>query len=126
MRSLLLILLASSSLTTLVVAFSSNRVEGLRKERFRVVQRTVIPSSQSSTAASKKFVSNQDGQDCGCEQTVFSGKAREDAIALNHREAIRDGILFGPNSQEVRMDDLLENTNSGNSISIVVFLRSLG
>merc|ERR1711937_1020139 len=121
MRFVSTLILTSSLLTTHVVAFSPKRVCGVRNEDFRVLRKTISPSYQSSTITSKKFVSNEDGLDCGCEQIVYSGKASEGARAVNLRDAIRDGTLFGLDSEEVRMDDLLEDTNSGSSTSIVVF-----
>lgn len=126
MRFVSALILTSSLLTTHVVAFSPNRVCGVRNKDVRVLQKTRSPSYQSSIITSKKFVSNEDGLDCGCEQTVYSGKASESARAVNLRDAIRDGTLFGLDSEEVRMDDLLEDSNSGSSTSIVVLLRSLG
>lgn len=126
MRFLFALLLVSRPFTTLVIAFSSHRLDGTRRDQFRALRKTTNPCPKASIITLKNSVLNEDNQGCDCEQTIYSGKPLDIAMSLNHREAIRDGAIFDLNSEEVRMDDLLENRDSGCSISIVVFLRSLG
>jgi hypothetical protein len=64
-------------------------------------------------------------EDCGCQETVFSGKPSEIARTSNPREAIRKKTFFSVNGDEVTMDDLIGKP-SEEQISVVVFLRSLG
>ncbi|VEU44984.1 unnamed protein product [Pseudo-nitzschia multistriata] len=60
--------------------------------------------------------------DCACATTTFSGKPSKLAKGINAREAIRNGYILSLDSEKLKIDDLLEKR----SVSIVVFLRSLG
>jgi hypothetical protein len=63
--------------------------------------------------------------DCGCQDTIFSGKPSEFARNTNHREDIRKHTFLSVNRDSVSMDDLI-GSPSEEQISVVVFLRSLG
>jgi len=126
MRLPYLLLLALGSTTKDVIAFPSSYFDQSRKGHPVVAPRSTLVSSRSSFVTPRKYFSNKDSDDCGCAPTIFSGKPSDVVRSSNPRQAIRNGSMFGIDSEEVRMDDLLENKNDGNSVSIVVFLRSLG
>jgi hypothetical protein len=110
----------------LLLAFSSPTKDVIAFLNPLVTSRSTLPSSQSSFVTSRKSALNEDNDDCGCAPTIYSGKPSGIARASNQRQSIRAGSILSLDSEEVRMDDLLENKNVENPVSIVVFLRSLG
>lgn len=65
-------------------------------------------------------------ENCGCQETIFSGKPSNKARAINPREEIRQKTLFSVNGEQVTMDELIGGPSEEQEVSIVVFLRSLG
>jgi hypothetical protein len=122
------LLLAFSSPTKDVVAFSSkNHFARSRTGNPLVTSRSTLPSTRSSSITSIQSALREDNDDCGCALTIYSGKPSDVARVSNPRQAIRTaGSILNLDSEEVRMDDLLENKNGESPVSIVVFLRSLG
>lgn len=59
------------------------------------------------------------------QEVRFEGKPSERAKKLNLREAMRQSSFLDVNGNERNMDDLIGGPSEG-SVSIVVFLRSLG
>jgi hypothetical protein len=64
-------------------------------------------------------------EDCGCQDTLYSGKPSEIARQLNPREAIRKHSFLSVDGDQVHMDDLIGQP-SEEKISVLVLLRSLG
>ena len=130
LRTTAILLLALSSPAENVDALSSKHFERSRIGHYVTVSSNTLSSrlssSSFSTITTRLSSSNADGSDCGCAPTIFSGKPSDVARNSNPRQAIRNGSIFSLDSEEVRMDDLLENKNVGSPLSIVVFLRSLG
>lgn len=90
--------------------------------------RALIPSCANSNIISSSAFMSSVSDDCGCQQeqeTVYSGKPSESAMALDAREAIRNKRFLSVDGDSISMDDLIGKTNE-NKVSIVVFLRSLG
>lgn len=102
-----------------VSAFTPTRIH---ESKIEVPGSMIITSSWSSIDRKGLSLSNTDDIDCGCAPTTFSGKPSDIARNLNPRQAIRNGRIFSLDSEEVRLDTLLEKS----PISIVVFMRSLG
>lgn len=119
MKLPIILLLALSSPTKNVAAFSSKNFDLSKMGNVDVSPRCTIVTS-------RKSVLNEDDNDCGCAPTIFAGKPSGITKGSNPRQAIRYGSIFGIDSEEVRVDDLLENKKIGSFVSIVVFLRSLG
>jgi hypothetical protein len=63
--------------------------------------------------------------DCGCQDTLYSGKPSEIARQLNPREVIRKPSFLSVDGDKIYMDDLIGQP-SEEQISVVVLLRSLG
>ncbi len=113
MRLASILLLALSASTQDIDAFSLNQSgKGSRA----VVSKNMLPSSTQM-----KAVLNDDS-DCGCASTIYSGKPTDVAIAANPRQVIRNNSVVSLDDKPIVMDDLLQKS----SVSIVVFLRSLG
>lgn len=124
MRLAAFLLLALSSPTKDVVAFSLNQSARSRKGSGVATSRSNLPSSRVSSATQRDSSFNVDDEnDCGCASTIFSGKPTDVARASNPRQAIRNGSIYSLDSEELVIDDLLR---SKSPVSIVVFLRSLG
>jgi len=126
MRLVFALLLAFGMSSSNIVAFSLNTFYQSGKDHALVTHRRKFLTSASSYATPRTLSLYNDVNDCGCNPTIYSGKPVEIARDLNPREAIRYGSIFGIDSEEVQIDHLLENEMLGNSVSIVVFLRSLG
>ena len=126
MRVQFLLLLSLISSTKDVAAFSSNGFATSKGQRSTVPQKRIAPWSRKPSVTSIKSSLNGDGEDCGCAPTIFSGKPSDIARASNPYQSIRQGSILGLDSEKVQMDELLDHAKDGNSVSIVVFLRSLG
>lgn len=127
MRLSLALLIAASVAAKDVIAFSPNPLHSYQNGVSMVIPKSPSPFASCSTFDTKRQLSSGlNDNDCGCSRTTFSGAPSNVAKELNFREAIRKGSIFSLDSDEVKMDDLLENKNGGNSLSVVVFLRSLG
>ena len=100
-------------------AFTPTRIDG---SKIGLPGSRIITPSSSSIDRKGLSSSNTDDIDCGCASTTFSGKPSDIARNLNPRQAIRNGSIFSLDSEEVRVDTLLEK----HPVSIVVFMRSLG
>ena len=89
-----------------------------------ICERTRCRSCYDINPAVSNFMSTTP-EDCGCQETIFSGKPSEIARGSNPREAIRQSSIFSVDGEEVTIDDLI-GVPSEDQISIVIFLRSLG
>lgn len=122
MRLTFALFLAVTTAASNIVAFSFKPFSHSIKEPALVTRRGKNLTSKKP----KTLGLYNDSNDCGCNPTLYSGKPLQIARDSNPREAIRYGSILALDSVEVRIDDLLENEMSGNSVSIVIFLRSLG
>ena len=64
-------------------------------------------------------------ENCGCQETVYSGKPSDFARSLNPREAVRGTTFFSVDGAATTMDDLIGRPTD-DRLSVVVYLRSLG
>jgi len=87
--------------------------------------RSCFRETSDPTSVTVSLSSSSVKEDCGCQETLFSGKPSEVAKNLNAREAIRKQKIFSVSGEDLRIDDLIGTPADGKT-SIVVFLRSLG
>ena len=77
--------------------------------------------------SSSLFATTTTKEDCGCSggPEILSGDVPEVARSLNPRQALRKTNVFSVSGESVSMDELL-NRRGEDSVSVLVFLRSLG
>lgn len=137
-QSLVLLTLSSSTLQR-AIAFTSSSREHSRGGRSIVSSPLWNPSLvgrpyEDVIVTSLSATTTATDEDCGCAPskpsttttTIYSGRPSQLArTSINPREAIRKGNVYNIHGKASNMDDLIVGT-SESSLSVVVFLRSLG